>query len=750
MSDYPQGLASMAPARLPTPSGGVVGIVAPFSGPDRPQPDAPVGEEVKDSESERDAVRTLIGKFNQEIDLSDNGRRTKEWAWMRIEKYLAGKDVNPPPIGYTESTFFYRRLPRITQIGKAKLFKHVCPVQGRPWEVTRSKRRNQNEDPAADLKIAALKAEIEDIQEAHEAENNLDDMCEYMSNLGTCVAVGPIEISQPHMRWNDGQEQIDPEDVHKPMWQLYDPKEVYPDPNAKKPQQLEYVHFHHIMSKHQLRSLQEDDTFIPEEIADLIDELGPDGNWAANLKRWEIVPTPTNVANAQLSGFCVWRRIGILTKEALEDLHEKFPKTKALAGLSLEQRKTMADSMWEIWFCDKHVLKIAKRTFQPQKMPVYFIPFRRDPASIFGVGAGESALEVVEMLTNITRGIEDSINDTSGFQVMIDAGMVQNTDLRVQGRKTWIYRSKGKREDAQNHKPVDFFTVPSNLEQLLACFKQFEAMVPICTGFLEMANGQDLGSGIRTDAMLNALWDSLEEFIKDVVGNVDRYWWKPFLRDCYQWIQFCYPDKDKYKVEADLQVQGVRGALKREVVGRKLMDFWKITQQFGASKWIDQIEIIKGITEGIGIEEERAILTPQQYVEAMQLEIQQKQMLEEAGAAPQTKERAHASNRDTAMELFKQSMAQGKDGLTPSIAIPAAHKLFDMLGMTKDPMTLAGLSVWAKTLAEQYKAAGVATPQEAAALEIPAPAQKPPVAPQPAALGQPPSSHPALPNGGPR
>ena len=197
--------------------------------------------------------------------------------------------------------------------------------------------------------------------------------------------------------------------------------------------------------------------------------------------------------------------------------------------------------MWEIWFCDKSIIKISRRTFQPDKMPVYFIPFRRDPSSIFGIGAGESALECVEMLTNITRSIEDSLNDTSGYQAIIDASMVQDTDLKIQGRKVWIYRSKGHRGDDVNHKPVDFFSVPSNLEQLLACFKQFEAMVPICTGFLEMANGQDMGSGVRTDSMMNALWDSPGGVHQGRGRQRGRYLWKPFLRDTVEWIQEYYP-----------------------------------------------------------------------------------------------------------------------------------------------------------------------------------------------------------------
>jgi hypothetical protein len=720
------GLNSMAPARLPVIAPGLGEFTAPFYGPNSKPPEDPsIGEEPQQDAPEVDAVKRLIGQFNAEIDLADWGRREKEKAWIKVEKYLAGKDVNPPPAGYTESTFFYRRLPRITQIGKAKLFKHVCPIHGRPWDIQPSPRHKRGESSEEEkAKVAALKEEIEDIQEAMDNENNLDDMCEYMSNLGCAVAYGPIRISQPRLRWQDGNETVESADDRKPMWEIYDPKRVYPDPNAKKPQSLEYVHFHNIFSRHQIRALQEDPSFIKSELAGLLEDLGEHGNWAQNLKRWELVPQPTNVSGGAMSGYCVWMRIGVLTADALETLGQKFPDNDDLKGLDDDEKKALTDQIWEIWFCDKRVLKVAKRTFQPTKIPVYFIPFRRDPCSIFGVGAGESALECVEMLTNITRSIDDALTDTSGFQVAIDAGMVENKDLTIQGRKTWIYRRKGRKDDTANHKPVDFFTVPSNLDQLLATFKTFESMVPICTGFLEMANGQDMGSGVRTDSMMNQLWDSLEEFIKDVVGNFDRYFWKPFLRDCKAWILEYYENPEKFQVEADLQVHGVRGALRREIVGRKAKDFFRDIHQFGLPGWMDEIGFLEIISEGMGIESEKAVLTAQQHTEKMALEAKKKEVMEEAGQSPGAKFKAQSSKDDALLEMFKQGMAIAKNGVPPPFLIPVTEKVAKRFGEWDDKMAVS-FAIWAKMLAQQYQAMGVADAQETAVLEAPAPATNP-------------------------
>lgn len=743
---YPSGvgLGSMAAARMPSApqGGGLMSLQPPMSGPNSAPPDdKPIGEVAHDNLDEVEGASKLIGQFENEIQLSDDARRDKEWAWCKIEKYLRGKDVNEPREGYEESTFFYRRLPRIVQIGRAKLYKQVCPLQGRPWEIKPSPRRRTQMDPKEEeRRVSRLREEFEDIHEAMELENCMDEMCTQLSSLGSSVVIGPTQLRQPALRWNDGDEEIDKEDVRKPMWEFIDPKRVYPDPNTRFQQGLEYVHVHHVMSAHQIRSLQDDPTFINSELADLIIDM-PDGNWAGNLRRWEIFPFPTNISNAMLNRYIVWRRIGVLNCQAMEDLGEDIQSHikeleitndegvvighRDFKGLDKAQKNALIDGIWEIWWCGNHILKVSKRKFQPKRMYVHFIPFRVDPGSIFGVGAGESGLEVCEMLINICRSIDDALADTSGFQAMIDAGAIENKDLTIRGRKTWLWRDKGVgKKIGATGKPIELFTVPSNLDKLLECAKYFESLIPVVTGFTENADGKALGSGVRTDDMLERIWESLEEFIKDVVGNVDRYWWKPHLRDCYHWIKTYYDNKDEFMVEADLQVQGVKGALRREIVGRKAKELFKELHQYGLPKWMDEVEFLKAISEGMGLDQELAVKTVDQYVEAMKLELQQKILNDAPANAQKDKERAHASALDTMAEIFKAGMTQGKDGLPPPIVIPAAEQMFKLTGKM-DEKTIAAFAVWSTMLSQQYLAAASATAEQAKVLSSPVPIDGP-------------------------
>lgn len=670
----------------------------------------------------------LCGRFNAEIEIAESGRDTKEDIWIKIERYLSGRDVNEVPEGYNESTFFYRRMPRLTQIGKEKIYKHICPIQGTPWDVQASPRVQNMPPEEAQARVRALREEIKDIHEGMDMERFLDDMAEYMSNLGTAVVYGPVPMAQPRLRWSNGSEYIANNDAEKPMWQIFDPKRVYPDPNAKREQDLEYVYFHYVLSSHQLRNLAEDDSFIKEEIADLLIDY-PNGNWSGNVKPWEQVPSPGANSKSTLDRYVVWMRIGFLTPDALQTLSEDVERSGDLKdwdNLSDDQKNALTESLWEIWMCENRIIKIAQRRFQPNRMPVYFIPFRRDPCSIFGVGIGESALEVVEMLVNTARAIDDTLADTSGYNVIIDAGSIANTDLRPAPRKTWIYNNKGSvRKEGPAGRPVEMWKVPSNLEEQMKCFQLWESMLPVVTGITEMTTGADLGSGIRTEQMLNDMWTSIEEFLRSTIGNVDQYWWKPHLRDCYQWIQQYYPDNAEMKIDANMIVSGVRGALRRELVGRRVEAFYGKMSNIGMSDWFDEVELAQTIAEGMGIEAERAILTPQKYVERQALRAQQKQLesmsTNAAMLEDKSRERAHTSARDAALQSLQATLtADPKSPMLPSL-YEQSIKLTGQL----TPRSTAGLSVLSKMLATYYEGLGMATPEEAEVIAAPVVANNP-------------------------
>ena len=225
---YQQGIESMGFAKVPTQEPrGLMTIGLPFSGPNAAPVPGTVGEAPLFEAPEELGISKLLGQFNQEIINSESSRKDKDWAWAKIKTLMGGRNIESIPEGYEESTFHYRRLPRVVQTAKAKMIKNVTPLHGRPWEVKKSPRSKQNlSQEESNIRVKALREEILDIHAAMGMEDLADDMCEYMCQLGTYVVYGPFQLSEPRMRWQDGLETVAEEDALKPMWKGYSPEEV--------------------------------------------------------------------------------------------------------------------------------------------------------------------------------------------------------------------------------------------------------------------------------------------------------------------------------------------------------------------------------------------------------------------------------------------------------------------------------------------------------------------------------------------
>ena len=73
------------------------------------------------SEETKDELVELVEGFRAEIDLSRQHFADKKRKVHKGLCYLSGRDVDDPPEDYNESTFFYRRLPRVASVGKTRI-----------------------------------------------------------------------------------------------------------------------------------------------------------------------------------------------------------------------------------------------------------------------------------------------------------------------------------------------------------------------------------------------------------------------------------------------------------------------------------------------------------------------------------------------------------------------------------------------------------------------------------------------------
>lgn len=695
---------------IPNP---MVQIVPPLS--ERSLDGLPEPETVLEASLEEDEMAELVAGFREEIDESRQRYANKKRDIYKVHCYLKGEDPIDPPEDYQQSTFFYRRLPRLVTIAKTKVLKNVCPLEGHPYVLEPSAIPPGDPKDAAvsELlgRVAALRKEVADIFDTVNLDDMLDDVCGRTATDGTYFFYGPSTLSQPAMRNTGGfSKDVPAEEGKKPMWRGYEALDVFPDASAKMVAEADVFHFRHLWSKHQMRSLKRDNSFDQEALAKVL-ETFPQGNWSEESEEWDDLPSNPN-------RYVVWLRTGFIDADVIELLRGQKLIPEPIPGEE-DNERLLVDSLWEIWFCGDIVLKASRRAFQPEQMPVMAIPFFRDVTGLMGIGVGEAAIDIQEMLINITRAIDDDLADTSGFQAVVDAGSVMNKSLEIRGRKTWITRKSGK--DEGRRPPVEFFRPPTNLQHLIACFQLFESMIPICTGIPEQVTGLDMGSGVRTNMMHNDVWSALEDFLKETVGSVDRFFWKPILRDTYEWISAYHPRKMELRVDPIIKVMGVRGALRREIVGRKAQEFIVAMKQNNDSGWINEPEIMASVIEGLGLDSQRGVLTPEQYVQRKAVEMQEERLRKQSGMDPEmllAKERAHMSARDVISNAYQSTEKNNP------VWLALAEQLFETTG-TSNPRVQAALAIWARVQATYYQRLGLASPEEAAALQAPFTAESP-------------------------
>jgi hypothetical protein len=173
-----------------------------------------------------------------------------------------------------------------------------------------------------------------------------------------------------------------------------------------------------------------------------------------------------------------------------------------------------------------------------------------------------------------------------------------------------------------------------------------------------------------------------------------------------------------------IAVDGVQGAIRREIVGKKVERFFVKMQQAGMSDWIDQIPLVRAIVEGMGIETEEAVMTPTKWVAQQALKLKQKQLEAAAGEPPNAsteKERAHTSNKDAILEAFKVVMTANPNDPNSVVLMELVYKLTSQLS----DKARTALSIRSKMVAGEYQKMGMASPEEAATLSAPVTADSP-------------------------
>lgn len=633
-----------------------------------------------------------------------------------------------------DSQFFFKITRQCNVEAESKLIQFVTPPHERVWELQPSSRpwapwlnKENPADPKANKDaLDKMTVVIEDDFDTMDFDTLKRRVAEALPRYGTAVLLGPfrhpnppkrfinkaamtqaaaqpgqpgdptsldaatdfLELPQPDVKDEGWVEVTDPADERRPYYTFEPCWNLYPDPDSENVKGMTYfIHRDHY-NKSYIRGLLDDPSFDAEQVERLLKE-SPSGFFEPQW--WE----GNQPLKQDRERYTIFRWYGFLNDEDFDAM-----------GLSPEDYKaTPKEAVYEVWTCGRHTLKVKRREFQDDVLPLKMVPMDKRDGSPWGRGTSEKLFDVQDIMNSLARALHDDIRHSMGANAVVDMNaIVPGTDLSIRGRKTWPVR---RTELTPNGgKPVEYFLVPSQQELYMRSLLEWKKIAPEIAGLPRMLMPAQMGSGVRTDGMLDAIYEGAENFIKVVIGNIDEYFLDPIVDEVYSWNMQYNPTEG---IHGDFKAValGVRGALAREIVGKKSLELFQTMQQTGIPDVLDDFTLMRSVVRGIGLDGNEAVLSVKDYLAKKAAQMAEEKAKQAAGISDvQEKQKAEASIRDVLMQDVKST-----DQSNPTW-VPKTEALYKQLGLYNGSMR-AGLAIWAKKLATDYERAGVASPEQA-------------------------------------
>lgn len=475
-----------------------------------------------------------------------------------------------------------------------------------------------------------MEREIEDqLVEGHyqaEARDIIDDGCK----IGMGVLKGPVLSHKIHRRWRriaapaegqaEGQAEAEGSN-NRPGWELIevrknapgayriDPWSFFPDPDRRRPEDMEGFLERHLLNKKQLRELAQSDEMDNDVIRDLLREGAGQGTAPSYLANLHQITGQSNYDMKDM--FVVWEYTGPIEPEEIETLNEAFHIES-----DGEEVDPLQDFQARVWFCNGRVISFAPHPLDSGE-PLYSIfTIRADEASPFGFGVPAIMRHPQSILNGATRMMMDNSGLSTGPQIVLNKGQVvpQDGNWTLKPRKVWLRTSTTL---AAGQVPFETYDIPSNQQELANIVQIAEAMIDNVTAQPAIAQGEQ-GTGITKTAQgMALLMQSANVVFRRIVRNFDDDVTTPLIRRFYDWnMQFS--EKDEIKGDYSVKARGSGVLLVREMQAQNLM---MIADRFGAhpiyGPMLKHVDLLHQIFRAHMIPADSVAKTEREYTQLM-------------------------------------------------------------------------------------------------------------------------------------
>lgn len=612
--------------------------------------------------------RSLLAEFER----AEQARKLVEDKWVRNARQYAGvydpevlaRIPKDPSTGkHTRSTVYIRHTKAKCDILKARLMDLLFPSNNaRNWSIEaspapevpemallqeRASREAKGEMIPADedllvrevaeSRAAAMVQLVEDQLNASRVSYKRVCTSVLRSGIvyGAGILKGPLITYCPKMRYRQSVT-VDENGVEHTEWKLeqegdkFQPYfenvpvfDLYPDPAAVRPDQLNYVWQAHVKTKKEMQDLVRFPGFHGEVLSAFIRE-NPNGDYELKTHELDLRTIGDNeqgLASDDLKGrYRLLERWGYLTGRQLLDAGMKEEDAAAMIP-DFDPEATYGSNVWLT--STGLAVKCSVSPVEELPIPYHFFRPYADDTGFWTEGLPDVLRETQTVINTATRMMLDNAAISCGPQIAINVDALDATEnaTDVHPFKVWAFR--GVRDLDQCIKEIG---VSSHINELMAIAEK-HAQYSDETSFPRYMSGDN--SGVRgagdTASGLSMLMSMASMPVKDLVTEFDAGITEPFIRAMYRW-NMRYSENNDVKGDYEVRATGSTSLIAQELMGKRLLDAMAVLTTPGMADQTDFMALFKNVLRGLDLPKEIQ-LSPE---EVLFRQMQQTRMTEAA------------------------------------------------------------------------------------------------------------------------
>ena len=456
---------------------------------------------------------------------------------------------------------------------------------------------NEPQISPAEMSAANMEKLIHDQLEESSAVSVLRHTLFESALLGTGIIKGPFSYEQAKHNWvkdpDTGTTTYSPRVRLVPKIESVSCWDFYPDPDATRIEDAEYVIQRHVYTRSQVRDLMNRPFFRKEAIKNSL-SMGPSyepRGYESSLQDRE----STDELNK--NRYEILEYWGTLDTELARE-----------AGIELDDDSDELDEIQvNCWVCNGEIIRLVLNPFTPTRLPYLVCPYEINPYQFFGVGIPENMDDSQTIMNGHARMAIDNLALAGNLVFDIDETMlVPGQDMKVFPGK--IFR----RQSGMPGQAIHGVKFPNTSQENLMMFDKFRQLADEATGIPSYSHGTTgVQSTTRTAAGMSMLMGAAALSIKTVIKNIDDFLLRPLGETLFAWNMQFNDDSPEIKGDLDIKARGTSSLMQKEVRSQRLLTFLQVASNQNLAPFVRWHSILSEIAKSLDIEPEKLINDPE-------------------------------------------------------------------------------------------------------------------------------------------